>query len=233
MKFTLASLLTLALAFSASASPVPDETITFIDGGGVTRTFVVPGPTVTRTLPPFNSDVERGLLANPLEAEASRNVSGVAPGSIELEHLPGMLSCLPKTYFVVGGVEQTLDAMVVLKKCLVEDIGKDNVSRFEAPEGTHDYLALAFHEPERTDVFKEIGSSQTSWVPYPTMRNALAHLGGSEGLRVPVDLKIGSHGINAFQISSSKPPACAEPAIDLVLISTPVHLHAPSTRPGF
>ena len=97
----------------------------------------------------------RGLLGNLPEAEATKNV-WVAPGSVELEHTAGMFSGLPKTYIVVGGVEQTLDAMVVLKKRLIEDIGEENVTWFEAPEGTHDYLALAFHEPERTDTFKEI-----------------------------------------------------------------------------
>lgn len=98
----------------------------------------------------------RALLGNIPELEAPKN-SWVAPGSIELQHTPGLFAGLPKTCIVAGGAEQTLDAMVTLKDRLLKDLGSDNVKYLESPDATHDFLTASWHEPERTDTLKALG----------------------------------------------------------------------------
>ncbi|KXN89314.1 Esterase [Leucoagaricus sp. SymC.cos] len=97
----------------------------------------------------------RALLGNIPQAEAAQN-PWVAPGSILLQHTPGLFGGLPKTCIVAGGAEQTLDGMVTLKERLEKDLGKSNVKYVEQPDGTHDFLALSWHEPERTETLVEI-----------------------------------------------------------------------------
>ncbi|KAF8888379.1 alpha/beta-hydrolase [Gymnopilus junonius] len=97
----------------------------------------------------------RALLGNLPEADAAQN-SWVAPGSVELKYTPGLFGGLPKTYILAGGAEQTLDAMVILRERLEKDLGKSNVVYLEQPDATHDFLALSFHEPERTEALGDI-----------------------------------------------------------------------------
>jgi len=97
----------------------------------------------------------RALLGNLPEADAAQN-SWVAPGSLLFNHTPGFFGGLPKTCIVTGGAEQTLDAMVILRERLEKDLGKSNVKYLEQPDGTHDFLAFSWHEPERTQALGDI-----------------------------------------------------------------------------
>ena len=62
----------------------------------------------------------------------------------------------PKTFIVAGGAEVLLDQILTLKERMVKDLGEENVKYYEAKDGVHDYLALSWHEPERTDTYKEL-----------------------------------------------------------------------------
>jgi acetyl esterase/lipase len=70
----------------------------------------------------------------------------------------------PRTLIVSGGAEVYYDSIKILKDRMVADLGEGNgvktgegkVHYIEAPDGVHDYLILAWHEPERTDTFNEI-----------------------------------------------------------------------------
>jgi hypothetical protein len=41
---------------------------------------------------------------------------------------------------------------------MVKDLGEENVRYYEAEDGFHDYLIFSFHEPERTDTFRELAT---------------------------------------------------------------------------
>jgi len=62
----------------------------------------------------------------------------------------------PKTFIVAGGAEVLLDQIRTLNKKMLKDLGEENVKYYEAKDGIHDYLAFGWHEPERTDTYKEL-----------------------------------------------------------------------------
>jgi len=62
----------------------------------------------------------------------------------------------PKTFIVAGGAEVLLDQIRTLKERMFKDLGEENVEYYEAKDGIHDYLAFRWHEPERTDTYKEL-----------------------------------------------------------------------------
>lgn len=101
----------------------------------------------------------RALLGNIPESKASGHF-WISPGSVDLNHTPGIYPELPPTCIVAGGAEQTLDAMVLLKNRLTFDMktkphGK-TVTYIEMPDATHDFLVTAWHEPERTETLKDL-----------------------------------------------------------------------------
>ncbi|KAF8183120.1 Alpha/Beta hydrolase protein [Pholiota molesta] len=61
----------------------------------------------------------------------------------------------PPTFIVAGSVEVLYDSIITLKERMTKDLG-DQVRFFEAPDGVHDYIAFAWHEPDRTNTLKEI-----------------------------------------------------------------------------
>jgi acetyl esterase/lipase len=62
----------------------------------------------------------------------------------------------PKTFIVAGGAEVLLDQIRTFKERMVKDLGEENVKYHEAEDGFHDYLVFSWHEPERTDTFREL-----------------------------------------------------------------------------
>lgn len=80
----------------------------------------------------------------------------LSPGSLAFEHTPGMFTGMPRTCIVAGGLEQTLDPMLTLRDRLTKDMGEEMVAFIEEPNATHDCVASAWQEPERSDVLKKI-----------------------------------------------------------------------------
>jgi acetyl esterase/lipase len=87
----------------------------------------------------------------------------ISPASLH----PGLVvdfKKFPRTLIVSGGAEVFYDAIKTFKDRMVMDLGEGNgvkagegkVRYFEAPNSVHDYLAIDWHEPERTDTLKEI-----------------------------------------------------------------------------
>jgi len=69
----------------------------------------------------------------------------------------------PRTFIVSGGAEILYDQIKTFSDRMIADLGEGNgvegegkVRYFEAPDGIHDYLIFSWHEPERTNTFKEI-----------------------------------------------------------------------------
>ncbi|KAJ4483323.1 Alpha/Beta hydrolase protein [Lentinula aciculospora] len=70
----------------------------------------------------------------------------------------------PRTFIAAGGAEVFYDMLCRLKEKMVSDLGEGDGVRPEdgkvhwhcPPDATHDWIAVPYHEPERTDTLKEI-----------------------------------------------------------------------------
>lgn len=70
----------------------------------------------------------------------------------------------PRTFIVAGGAEVLLDQIRTLRDRFFRDLGEGNgiregegkVRYYEAPDGIHDYLIFAWHDPERKDTLEAI-----------------------------------------------------------------------------
>ena len=87
----------------------------------------------------------------------------ISPASLD----PGLhvdFKKFPRTFITGGGAEVLIDSIRTLRDRMVRDLGEGNgvkegegkVRYFEVPDGFHNYLAFAFHEPERTNTLVEI-----------------------------------------------------------------------------
>ncbi|KAI0340627.1 alpha/beta-hydrolase [Trametopsis cervina] len=96
-------------------------------------------------------------LLGALSAEDTAVRSWLAPGATTLaaEDVNGAFAGFPKTAIVVGGAEQTLDAVVAFRG-LLEAAGTASVLSIVPRDATHDFFTHAWHEPERTDALKEV-----------------------------------------------------------------------------
>ena len=107
----------------------------------------------------FTSDYTRRALVGNLPEDFAASSTWISPGALHAEWKSGMFSGFPPTVFVVGGVECSLDAMHQARDRLIEDNGKEHVKFLEYPDALHDFLMFGvFHEPERTEVLKELGT---------------------------------------------------------------------------
>jgi acetyl esterase/lipase len=62
----------------------------------------------------------------------------------------------PPTFITCGGIELLRDQIHTLRDRMTRDLGKENVSYFEAPDSVHDYLIFDFQEPERGQTLQAI-----------------------------------------------------------------------------
>ena len=107
----------------------------------------------------FTSDYTRRALVGNLPEDFAASSTWISPGALHAEWKSGMFSGFPPTVFVVGGVECSLDAMHQARDRLIEDNGKEHVKFLEYPDALHDFLMFGvFHEPERTEALKELGT---------------------------------------------------------------------------
>ncbi|KAL0956520.1 hypothetical protein HGRIS_002661 [Hohenbuehelia grisea] len=72
----------------------------------------------------------------------------------------------PRTFIVGGGAEVLIGQIRTLKDRMIRDLGEGDgvkpgegkVRYYEVPDGIHDYLIFAWHEPERTETSKAIAA---------------------------------------------------------------------------
>ena len=100
---------------------------------------------------PLHDDPNHGPTKNPYLSPAS--ISSDIESTISFKGFP-------ETFLVSGGAERIRDPLRTLKQRMVRDVGEDKVTGYEAPDGVHDFLAFAWHEPERTEVLGLL----SSWV---------------------------------------------------------------------
>jgi acetyl esterase/lipase len=82
----------------------------------------------------------------------------ISPAS---KSLTTSFSGFPRTLIFAGGAEMLYDSIVTLKNRMAADMGEGDgegqVTYHEVPEAVHDYLALPWFEPERTETLQAIG----------------------------------------------------------------------------
>ncbi|KAI0052059.1 alpha/beta-hydrolase [Auriscalpium vulgare] len=104
----------------------------------------------------FASGYTARALQGSLPADAIATNAWISPASLGLTHTNGLFAGFPPTGIVVGGAEMTLDPVRTLRDRMVADMGEKSVWYVEVPDSTHDFLTASWHEPERTDTYKEI-----------------------------------------------------------------------------
>ena len=98
---------------------------------------------------PLHDDPNHGPTKNPYISPAS--ISHDIESTISFKGFP-------ETFLASGGAERICDAVRTLKERMVCDLGEDNVTAYEAPNGVHDFLAFTWHEPKRTEVLGLLSS---------------------------------------------------------------------------
>jgi acetyl esterase/lipase len=76
------------------------------------------------------------------------------------EGTKGLFAGFPRTFLVCGGSEYLAPAIRTLKERLAVDLGEggaNGLSYHEAPDGVHDYCAMPWFDPARTETLKAVG----------------------------------------------------------------------------
>ena len=103
-----------------------------------------------------DSDLDyTSAFLGPLGMDGAAHNRYISPASLHISTAVDFTG-FPKTFIVAGGAEVLLDQIRTFKERMVKDLGEESVKYYEAPDGFHDYLVFTWHEPERTDTFKEL-----------------------------------------------------------------------------
>ena len=106
----------------------------------------------------FKGYSQRSLLGSLPPTDALTNPY-ISPSSLHLpsSSLTHLFTGIPKRiYFLAGEAEICLDSYCTLRDRIVGDVGADGVRYVEVPDSAHDFLTMAWHEPERTESLKDI-----------------------------------------------------------------------------
>ena len=106
----------------------------------------------------FYSGYTARSLVGKLPGDAVYTNKWISPASRKLVQTEGMFKGFPKTYLLVGDAEVCLDSTHTARDRMVADTGAENIHYNEVKDSTHDFLAMRWHEPERTDTFKDISA---------------------------------------------------------------------------
>ncbi|KAJ4470110.1 alpha/beta-hydrolase [Lentinula aciculospora] len=82
----------------------------------------------------------------------------IGPASLDIEDSTGWYTGFPRTCISAGDAEMQLDSIGTFRARLIRDIGEEKVTYIETVGGTHDFVGLNFHEPERTEALEMIAS---------------------------------------------------------------------------
>ena len=107
-----------------------------------------------------NTPLSLEYISWALGRQMGANIADVNPWVSPLsKHVNGVsFKGFPKTFVTAGDLEVLRDQITELKEALERDIGEDNVRYYLAPLAIHDFIMLGWHEPERTDGFKEVAA---------------------------------------------------------------------------
>ncbi|KIJ57775.1 hypothetical protein HYDPIDRAFT_34801 [Hydnomerulius pinastri MD-312] len=120
-----------------------------------------PGSSMTRN---SRSDFVKTILHSGYTARSLRGAlpdnspetnSWISPASLRI-NTRGLYGNFPPTCLIAGGAEQTLDPVKTLYNRLLDDNDAKDITYWEYPDATHDFLLASFHEPERTEASKEL-----------------------------------------------------------------------------
>lgn len=135
-------------------SPTVEWTVTHSDKGGSWER----NPPTDYCMAFFYSGYSKRSILGKLPEESASTNAWISPASRKLAHPEGLFAGFPKTYLLVGDGEVCLDSTHTVRDRMLADLGTANVLYDEVPDATHDFLAMRWHEPERTDTLKRIGT---------------------------------------------------------------------------
>ena len=88
------------------------------------------------------------------------NIANISPWISPIsKHIVGVsFKGFPKTFIIAGELELLRDEITTLKELMERDTGEENIEYYLAPLAVHDFVALPWHEPERTDGLQKIAA---------------------------------------------------------------------------
>ena len=98
----------------------------------------------------------RAAYLGSLDPEEGRTNRYISPVSSHFDQTEGMFKGFPRTYVSAGGLEVLLDDSRLVAEKMKAD-GVDVVYEV-SPDAIHDYTIFPWHEPERTEGLKKIGT---------------------------------------------------------------------------
>lgn len=143
--------------------PVPSRLVLLSPWCDLSTSHVTPGSSAYTCLSTDYLQLDRSLdhaklaFVGPHGLGATENNRYISPASLNPQ-IRAEFKGYPRTFIMAGGAELLLDQIRTLKEKMVKDMGEGNVEYYEAPDGVHDYLVFAFHEPERKETFKAIAA---------------------------------------------------------------------------
>ncbi|KDQ62915.1 hypothetical protein JAAARDRAFT_202454 [Jaapia argillacea MUCL 33604] len=145
--------------------PAPPSSLLLLSPwGDLGNSHNIPGSSVTACA---SSDYVGGsgfmypVLAfiGPHSLEAAETNRYISPASRNPAMGKVSFKGFPKTFIAAGGAEVMLDSIRTLRNKMVDDIGEDRdggVTYYEAEDAVHDYLGVAWHEPEKSETLAAI-----------------------------------------------------------------------------
>ncbi|KIP11928.1 hypothetical protein PHLGIDRAFT_62954 [Phlebiopsis gigantea 11061_1 CR5-6] len=104
--------------------------------------------------------VPRALLCS-LSGEYVRTSPWFSPGSLDILDSRGLFRGLPPTLVIGGGAEILLDPIRTLRDRLVDDLGEAKVEYLEVADSLHAFIAMSWHEPERSQTNAKLAEWST------------------------------------------------------------------------
>jgi acetyl esterase/lipase len=110
-------------------------------------------------LPAARAKFAHAAFAGPLGMRALDTSRWTSPASKHVSPVPSFAGW-PRALVVAGGAEILAPAIHTLKERMAADMGEGTgagqVCYIEAPDAVHDFMVMGWHEPERTEAFRQV-----------------------------------------------------------------------------